>query len=444
MSYGAGPGGAIAIDAGSVDLSGGGRVTSEAFSDGIGGAIDVRAQSLRISNAANDPQGTFLSTNTLSTLDTAGDGGALTVDVGTLTHGGRRPALRAHRRSGERRSAHRGRIRFGRSRASTAADSHRESPRARCSRPRATGGRIEITTPVLEVWNGAQIASDTFGAGRAGDLGIFASERVSVEGGENGVSVISAGSFAQAGSPPDLGPGGILRIETGAFELRNGGQVSASTSGPNGAGEIIIDAAQVGISGAADPTGFNVSGVFSQSLTFGVPDGGDGGDISITAAGDAAVSDGARISARSDGPGNAGDIFVDAGGSVLLTSGATVTSETSGRGAGGSITVSGTDVLLSRGARITAASTSTEAGAGDGGSIAVRDTQNLSLGFGSSISAETSGTGQGGSIDLRAANVALSRSEITARSTGARATAATRGTSSSRRPARSRSPPDRP
>ena len=217
------------------------------------------------------------------------------------------------------------------------------------------------------MWNGAQIASDTFGPGPAGDLGIFASKRVTVEGGENGVSIISAGSFAQAGSPPDLGAGGTLRIETGSFELRNGGQVSASTSGPNEAGAIIIEAAQVEISGAADPTGFNVSGVFSQSLTFGVPDGGHGGDISITAAGNAAVWDGARISAKSDGPGNAGDISVEAGGSVLLTSGGQITTEADSA-SGGRVTIKAHDTVYLLDSSIT---TSVALGEGGGGDIVI-------------------------------------------------------------------------
>jgi hypothetical protein len=155
--------------------------------------------------------------------------------------------------------------------------------------------------------------------------------------------------------------------------------------------------------------------------TFG---SGFGGTIAVTATG-VHLSENAQITAEGTdtgiGPGTqagpAGDISITEADQVSLTSGATVTAETSGRNAGGSITVSGTDVSLSRGARITAASTSTADDAGDGGSITVRDTQNLSLGFGSTITAETRGKGQGGSIDIGAANVALSRSEITARST---------------------------
>ncbi|MBW2232393.1 MAG: filamentous hemagglutinin N-terminal domain-containing protein [Deltaproteobacteria bacterium] len=366
-SFGSGRGGAIEIDAASVDLSGGGRVTSEAWSDGDGGAIDVRAQSLQISNAMYDPSGTFISTNTLSTLDTAGSGGALTVHVGTLTltDGGQLFARTAGAGNAGPLTVEASDF------VSLSGVDGGGFPSGITSRALQSatgeGGRIKITTPILELSNGAQIASDTFGAGPAGDLEIFASERVRVEGGENGVSIISAGSFAQAGSPPDLGPGGILRIETGSLELHNGGQVSASPTGPNEAGAIFIDAERVAISGAADPTGFNVSGVFSQSLTFDVPDGGDGSDISITAARDVAVWDGARISARSDGSGNAGDILVEAGGSLQLRSGGKITTEADSA-SGGRITIKAHDIVYLLDSSIT---TSVRFGEGGGGDIVI-------------------------------------------------------------------------
>ena len=367
FATGSGTGGSIELAAATVDLSGGGIVASEAFSVGAGGAIEIRAEKLTISNAENDPVGTFVSTNTLSTDGAAGNGGALSIEVGTLelSEGGQLFA----RTSGA-----------GDAGALTvvAADLVHLSgvdgdgrPSGVTSRALETatgrGGRLAIETPVLEAENGAQISSDTFGAGAAGDLEIVAQERVTVVGGENGASVVSAASFERAASPPLLGPGGDLRIETGVLELRNGGQVSASTSGTGNAGGIEIEAGRVEISGAADPTGFNVSGVFSQSLTRGVADGGDGGDIAITAVGNIDVSEGGRISARSDGSGNAGEIRVTTGDSLTLTSGGQITTEAE-FASGGKITVKASELVYLLDSVI---ATSVKVGDGGGGDIVI-------------------------------------------------------------------------
>ena len=118
--------------------------------------------------------------------------------------------------------------------------------------------------------NGAQISSGTEGAGEAGAIEIIASDRVTIEGGANGVSAVEATSLVKPGGSTELGPSGTIRIETDQFELRNGGQVTASTSGTGDAGSIEIEARKIAISGAADLSGGNESAVFSNSLTFGI------------------------------------------------------------------------------------------------------------------------------------------------------------------------------
>jgi hypothetical protein len=189
-----------------------------------------------------------------------------------------------------------------------------------------------ITSPVVEVHNGAQIVSDTIGAGPAGSVEIFASDRVTIEGGENGPSIVSAGSLAQAGSPMQLGSAGTIQIATDRFELVDGGQVTVSNSGTGDAGNINIRARTVAISGASDPAGENESAIFSQSLTDGVVDGGDGGDIAITAYESVSIFDGGRISTDTDGPGQGGSIDIVAAESVKLESGASISARASGLG----------------------------------------------------------------------------------------------------------------
>jgi hypothetical protein len=112
---------------------------------------------------------------------------------------------------------------------------------------------------------------------------------------------------------------------------------------------IDIDANTVKIAGAADPTGFNVSGVFSQSLTFGVVDGGDGGNIDIEAHDRVDIEAGGRVSARSDGTGDAGDIRVAAGKKVRILDGGEILTEALGSSGGNIEVLAGDYVRLELG-----------------------------------------------------------------------------------------------
>jgi filamentous hemagglutinin family protein len=366
FTTGAGTSGAVELEATTIDLAGGAQINSQAFGNGTGGAIDIRAETLRISNAANDSLGTFISTNTLSQEETAGDGGSLAIEAASveLVEGGQVFA----RTSGAGNAGALTVNAIDRVHLSGRDDSDRPSGISSRAIQTATGqgGTIAIEAPVVEVMNGAQIASDTFGAGAAGALEIVAGERVTIEGGEDGFSLVGAGSLFQAGSPDALGPAGEIRIDTGTLELRGGGQVAASNSSTLPGGQIRIEAARVAISGQ-DSRG-NQSGVFSQSLSPG-PDAevGRGGDIFVAAVADIDVFDGGRISASSDGSGNAGNIELNAGGAIQLASGAQITTEAE-NASGGQITIEAAELVYLLESDV---STSVAQGEGGGGDVRV-------------------------------------------------------------------------
>jgi filamentous hemagglutinin family protein len=315
-----------------------------------------------------------------------------------------------------------------------------------------SGGDLKIFADDLEFVDGGEASASTTDSGNSGSV-VIEAQRVLIQGesseGPSGVFAQTVSGVVSPGDPDNrAGDAGSIDITaTESVRVLDRGVIAVRSNGGGFAGDIVIrggGSVEVADGGeiSADARGTIVDASLENASDIRIVDAdqvivasegtiaartfgsGFGGTIAVTATG-VHLSENAQITAEGTdtgiGPGTqavpAGDISITEADQVSLTSGATVTAETSGRNAGGSITVSGTDVSLSRGARITAASTSTADDAGDGGSITVRDTQNLSLGFGSTITAETRGKGQGGSIDIGAANVALSRSEITARST---------------------------
>ena len=106
--------------------------------------------------------------------------------------------------------------------------------------PRGNGGDLTIETDRLSVRGGAIISVGTAGVGNAGKLRIYASKSVEVVGKSpngNFNSQISA-----AVTPEGTGSGGSLKIETGQMIVRDGGEVTVSSTGAGTAGDLEIQA----------------------------------------------------------------------------------------------------------------------------------------------------------------------------------------------------------
>ena len=106
--------------------------------------------------------------------------------------------------------------------------------------PRGNGGDLTIETDRLSVRGGAIISVGTAGVGNAGRLRIHASKSVEVVGKSpngNFNSQISA-----AVTPEGTGSGGSLKIETEQMIVRDGGEVTVSSTGAGTAGDLEIQA----------------------------------------------------------------------------------------------------------------------------------------------------------------------------------------------------------
>ncbi|MDJ0702359.1 MAG: filamentous hemagglutinin N-terminal domain-containing protein [Leptolyngbyaceae cyanobacterium MO_188.B28] len=266
------------------------------------------------------------------------------------------------------------------------------------------GGNIEITTPVLEMLDGAQLKTSTFGQGDSGNVLITASDRVIFQGesGNGRVSEIFSG-VEQSGT----GAGGNIEITTPVLEVLDGVRLKTSTFGQGDSGNVIITASNHVLFQGESGNG-RVSEIFS-----GVERGGDGdgGNIEITTP-VLEMLDGTFLSASTFEQGDSGDVIITASDRVAFRGesrngrggGAFSEVASSGNGAGGDIEITTSVLEVLEGARLI---TSTN-GRGDAGSVLITASDRVTFqgesGNGRVSAAlsriETNGDGAGGNIEI--------------------------------------------
>lgn len=204
----AGRGGRLAIRAKSLAVLAGANVSADSVGRGAGGDLTIQAGAVTIDGKGTD-QFTGISTVTLAESGSAGPGGRLTIGAQTVTiwDAGSITADTSRRGAGGDVSIDADTITIDRASSDTftgistdALGSHGRS---------GAGGRLAVHARSLELRDGAQIAADTYGPGRGGDVRIVGSE-ITVEGQGAEISSISYGQAEDAAS------GGRLDI-TGPF-----------------------------------------------------------------------------------------------------------------------------------------------------------------------------------------------------------------------------------
>ncbi len=241
------------------------------------------------------------------------------------------------------------------------------------------GGNININAATLSLVDGAQLltitreASDTQPAGRgnAGNVNINVTGVVDITGAKNEFSS-GISSVIRTGT---VGNGGNITINSGSFLLRNGAQLSASTSGVGNAGNVAVQAREaVDLANDAD--------IFSTVEAGGV---GNGGNININAA-TLSLTDKAQLititreasDTQPAGRGNAGNVNINVTGVVDITG-----------GKNGFFSGIASEVQMGT--------------VGNGGNITI-DSGSFSLQNDAQVSASTSGVGNAGTIKVNAAN----------------------------------------
>ena len=263
------------------------------------------------------------------------------------------------------------------------------------------GGDLVINTEYLAI-EGAQVSSGTFGLGDAGNLTVTASEIEVIGESEAGELVDALGLFAQADFG-DTGNGGNLSIDTNSLLVAQGAEISTATFGSGDAGNLNIRANTVELEG------FSASFGRGSSLSVTTEGEGNGGNLTLISD-SLAISGGAEISTSTFGSGNAGNLNIQAnaielqgGAAEAGSSGVFANAEAQSTGDGGNLNIETNSLSVVDGAQIQALTVDS---VGKAGTIEI-DSQQIDLvgtspnGIVSGITAiAVQGDGVGGNIEI--------------------------------------------
>ncbi|GAB1544060.1 hypothetical protein NUACC21_67360 [Scytonema sp. NUACC21] len=235
-----------------------------------------------------------------------------------------------------------------------------------------TGGDLILETRRFIVQGGAQIGADTYGAGKAGNVVLKASETVELKGtSADDIIPTALGTVVQVGA---TGAGAKLSVDTRRLTVQDGAQLVTFTFSSGTAANIVVKASE-----SAEFIGTSSGGTWSSALSSSVnpnsvlPEAkGNGGIINLETS-RLIVRDGAEITVSSLGlnSGDAGDLQVTAD-SINLDNGSINAASNSGNG--GNINLEVQDFLLMRNSSLISANAGTEeTGGGNGGNIFINN-----------------------------------------------------------------------
>lgn len=223
-------------------------------------------------------------------------------------------------------------------------------------------GNIDIAADSLAVTNGGLISGVTYGQGRAGDITIKASERISVSGTSPNGQFSAITTETGNTSTEDAGN---ITLDTEQLSISDGAYILASTFGQGKAGNITIKADdRVSLSGIS-PNGQFSSAIASVTGTSGQ---GSSGSISIDTV-RLDLDNQAAVSVASFGSGEGGQIQVQAE-TLQLNDRSQISAETATTN-GGDITLSVDDSLLLRRGSFISTTAGTQQAGGNGGNIRI-------------------------------------------------------------------------
>ncbi|GAB4291216.1 MAG: hypothetical protein Fur0025_26370 [Oscillatoriaceae cyanobacterium] len=263
---------------------------------------------------------------------------------------------------------------------------------------RGNAGDVIIKTRQLKVWDGSVIAVQTFDIGNGGNIMLNASESVAVSGtSPNGKfpSIIGARSLA-------AGNGGSVQIDTGKINITDGGLIGVETLDTGNAGTIYLTATE-----SVELRGGAANNDFFSWIAAGTSGAGNGGNILVETP-RFIMQDGAAVSIGTDGTGHAGSLKITGAKEVLvegqidnemLLSG--VVASANDVGNGGNIAIETERFIVKNGGVVAVGTT----GAGNAGNIDIRAAEAVEISGGdgdnaSVLGAETIGAGDAGNVTI--------------------------------------------
>ena len=377
QSVDSGDGGALEIDATAVYLSDGASIKSDTLSSGAGGFIEINStDSLSVDGAL---------TRISAQAGGSGVGGEILIntDSVSLTNQASLQAEAFSSGEGGLISINAAELLVDNATINTNSESSE-------GQPPATGnsGSLIIKATDVALGNGAELRSDSLSVGHGGDI-IIETGNLSLSGTDTSITAQAAGT----------GDGGAISVDALDVALTDNASIKS-------------DSLQSGEGGFITVNGLNTVSVTGKGTRISAQAGGSGigGEIRITTK-DFSLTDEASLVAEAFSSGEGGLILVDA--TKVLIDNATVNTNSlaapdkpPATGNSGSLSIHATEVRLDNGAQLRSDSLSE----GHGGDISI-ETELLSAnGQNTSITAQSTGSGDGGSIHVDAVDVLLTDS----------------------------------
>ena len=170
-------------------------------------------------------------------------------------------------------------------------------------------GTLTVRTGHLEIRDGAEISSGTFGSGDGGAVVVEANEIIVSGDGSQGFTGIAVQSNASTGNA------GTLTVLADRLEILDGGAISGTTFSAGDGGAILVEADEIIMVG--DGTG-RFTGITAAA---GLGNTGDAGTLTIRA-GRLEIRNAAKISSNTFGSGDGGAVVVEADEIVMSNDGA--------------------------------------------------------------------------------------------------------------------------
>ncbi|MDJ0595876.1 MAG: filamentous hemagglutinin N-terminal domain-containing protein [Pleurocapsa sp. MO_226.B13] len=305
--------------------------------------------------------------------------------------------------------------------------------------PDATGdaGDVTINTKTLTVNEGAQILTDTKGAGNAGDLIVNASESIELSGTITPDNNQPSALFANVSNEVTAtGNGGDLTVNTPRLVVRDGAQIATSAQNEGNGGNLTINATESVLLSGTSPSAtltLGRSGIFvnvelsllDEETGEIFPTTGQGGTLNLTTE-EFIVEDGAVISANTFSQGQGGNanlnvdrLIVRSGGEIGAGSLLGVEELGTDRGDGGTLDITATESVEVtgigdiNGEPVNSSLFTLAESNGNAGNLTLT-TGNLTISDGGEINASTEGEGAAGSINITANSIDLINGSITA------------------------------
>ncbi|MGZ5051495.1 MAG: beta strand repeat-containing protein [Methylobacter sp.] len=332
-----GDAGGVSVNAGILDIFSIGSISSSTWTTGNAGAVLVTADRLRIDGQGNPYAGTGIFSGVYSSESSSGNGGNVAIAANTI-------------------------------------ELARQGTISSSTFSTGNAGTLQIRADKIDIADGANISSSTDAQGHAGAVDITTSSLV-IDGGDynrySGTGILSAANKGSSGNS-----GGIKLVADNVSITRLGGIFAESEQGKGGKLELAIKRLDLSLGAMISATAFG-SGQAGDIVIYGVDElniDGSADDYSYESGGSMVTGQATGIFLNSQGPGNGGSLNLQAN-RLRLTDGGVISALATTTGKGGNIDIHSRTVEMTGGALISASTW----GPGNAGAVNVEAEEAISI-----------------------------------------------------------------